>query len=114
MFAEADLALWLTFGVSSLFCQPVKEDLRWDCKQTLLTTGKAQRTEGHWKKGKRGLLQHSVATERAMDITPLSTQTKSSEELIPDLPERLKLSVFTIKQGPQNTVPLEFLKKARF
>lgn len=69
----------------------------------------------------RGLLQHSmclVATERAMDVTPLSTQTKSSEELIPDLPERLKqfseLSVFTIKQGPQNTVPLEFLKKARF
>lgn len=46
MFAEADLALWLAFGVSSLFCQLVKEDLRWDCKQTLLTTGKAQRTEG--------------------------------------------------------------------
>lgn len=46
VFAEADLALWLAFGVSSLFCQLVKEDLRWDCKQTLLTTGKAQRTEG--------------------------------------------------------------------
>lgn len=46
MFAEADLALWLAFGVSSLFCQPVKEDLRWDCKRTFLTTGKARRTEG--------------------------------------------------------------------
>lgn len=54
----------------------------------------------------RGLLQHSmclVATERAMDVTPLSSQTKSSEELSPDLPERLKqfseLSAFTIKWG---------------
>lgn len=85
---------------SSMFYLPVKQrDVRWKCKGTLLTTVQAaQEREGlvgcspFEERDKRVPSAFSVSCghQRVVNAMPLLTQTKPSEELSPELPERLK------------------------
>lgn len=86
--------------VSSMFCLPAKQrHLRWNCKGTLLTASRAaQEAVGPVGYGpceerdERVPSSFSVSCghQGVMNAMPLLTQTKPSEELRLELPERLK------------------------